>query len=171
MQGSKVQPAVVGGLAIGVLSALPIVSAGNLCCCLWIVSGGMIAAYLLQQNQATPITQTDGARVGFSAGLVGALVYLLLSIPIAILIAPLQRELLRRLIERTEGVPPELRSYVGSYVGGAIGIVLSFMFMLVMGAIFSTVGGLLGAVLFRKPPRAAEGLQQGAEPGHPERET
>ena len=54
MQASKLQPALLGGVFIGVLSALPIVSAGNLCCCLWVLSGGALAAYLLQQNQPVP---------------------------------------------------------------------------------------------------------------------
>ena len=35
------QPAVIGGVIMGVLSALPIVSAGNVCCCLWVVVGGL----------------------------------------------------------------------------------------------------------------------------------
>ena len=37
---------------MGVLSALPIISAGNACCCLWVVSGGVIAAYLLPAEHA-----------------------------------------------------------------------------------------------------------------------
>ena len=41
----------IGGLVIGVLSALPFISAGNCCCCLWFVTGGVLAAYLMQQNQ------------------------------------------------------------------------------------------------------------------------
>ena len=56
---SKTNPVLVGGLVMGVLSALPIISAGNLCCCLWIISGGLVAAYVLQQNQPTPITPAD----------------------------------------------------------------------------------------------------------------
>ena len=60
MQASKLQPAILGGVLIGVLSALPIVSAGNLCCCLWVVLGGVVAAYLLQQNQSTPLNVGDG---------------------------------------------------------------------------------------------------------------
>lgn len=148
---AKTQPVLLGGLVAGVLSALPIVSAGNLCCCLWIVGGGMVAAYLLQQNQQAPITQGDGALVGLLAGLVGAFVYLILSIPITILVAPVQRQVMARLVERANGIPPEFREYMGGYVGGVIGLVLGFMFMLVLGAIFSTIGGLLGAVFFRKP--------------------
>ena len=33
----KLQPALFGGLFIGVLSALPLVSVGN-CCCLWVIA-------------------------------------------------------------------------------------------------------------------------------------
>ena len=65
------QPALVGGVIMGVLSALPFVAGGNLCCCLWVVSGGAIAAYLFQQNQSTPIATGDGALVGLLAGLIG----------------------------------------------------------------------------------------------------
>jgi hypothetical protein len=151
MNASRAQPALFGGLVIGVLSALPIVSAGNLCCCLWVVSGGVVAAYVLQQGQSAPITQGDGAVVGLLAGVVGAFLYLLLSIPITLLIAPVQRMLLDRLIERAGTMPPEFRSYVNSYVGGAIGIMIGFMFMIVVGSAVSTLGGLLGAAIFRKP--------------------
>ena len=40
------QPALAGGLVMGVLSALPLISALNACCCLWVVSGGLVAAYV-----------------------------------------------------------------------------------------------------------------------------
>lgn len=157
MNDRRLQPALVGGLVLGVLSALPIISAGNACCCLWVVGGGAAAAYLLQQNQPTPITQGDGALVGLLAGIVGAFVYLLVSIPITFLIAPLQRAVLQRIVE-SGNIPPEFRDYLTSYVGGVIGLIFGFVFMLMAGAIFSTLGGLLGAMFFRKqaPPGAAD---------------
>jgi hypothetical protein len=43
LTADRTQPALFGGLVMGVLSALPIVSAGNWCCCLWVVSGGLVA--------------------------------------------------------------------------------------------------------------------------------
>jgi hypothetical protein len=43
-------PALLGGLFIGVLSSLPYIKGGNVCCCLWVISGGMLAAWLMQQN-------------------------------------------------------------------------------------------------------------------------
>ena len=45
--GQKLQPAVLGGLLIGVLSALPFVS---MCCCLWVIAGGVLTTYLLQER-------------------------------------------------------------------------------------------------------------------------
>lgn len=149
----KTQPALVGGLVVGVLSALPIISAGNLCCCLWATSGGAVAAYVLQQNRPTPIAQGDGALVGLLAGLVGALVYLVVSIPIAFLIAPMERVLMER-ISSSGNMPPEFREWARTYVGGALGVAVGFAVMLVVGSIFSTLGGLLGAMFFRKeaPP-------------------
>ena len=44
------QPALLGGLFIGVLSSLPLVNIGNVCCCLWVVVGGLLTVYLQQQN-------------------------------------------------------------------------------------------------------------------------
>jgi hypothetical protein len=43
----KLQPALFGGLFIGVLSALPIINIAN-CCCLWVIGGGVLATYLMQ---------------------------------------------------------------------------------------------------------------------------
>ena len=56
----RLQPAFWGGVFIGVLSALPLVSAGNCCCCLWVLCGGALAAYLRQQN--TPYPDHAGRR-------------------------------------------------------------------------------------------------------------
>jgi hypothetical protein len=143
---------------MGVLSALPLIAAGNLCCCLWVVSGGLVAAYVFQKNQPTPMTQGDGALVGLLAGVAGALVYLVISIPIAFLVAPMEREVLQRLMESSGRMPPEFRAFVSSGAAHGAGLVIGFVVMLVLGAIFSTIGGLVGSVLFRKsaPPAATD---------------
>ena len=140
------QPALIGGAVVGVLSALPIVNMGNVCCCLWVVGGGAVAAYVLQQNQSTAIPPGDGAL----AGLAGAVIFLVLSIPITLVMAPMQRVMIERVIESGR-MPPEFRELAGSYAGGLVGLVLGFVFQLVAGAIFATLGGLLGAAIFKKP--------------------
>jgi hypothetical protein len=154
MRASLTQPAVIGGLVGGVLSALPLIAGGNLCCCLWIVSGGAVAAYVLQQNQSLPIAPGDGALVGLLAGVIGAFVYLVLSIPINLLMTPMERVLFERLSETMSSMPPEFREYARNSMSAGVRLALGFVLMLVLGAIFSTIGGWLGALIFRKkaPP-------------------
>jgi uncharacterized protein YqgC (DUF456 family) len=135
---------------MGALSALPIISAGNICCCLWMVCGGAVAAYVLQQNQETAVTPGDGALAGLLAGLAGAVIYLVLTIPITILMAPLQQAMMDRFLRNAGNLPPEFRDYVGTSVGTVVGVAIGFFFILVFGCIFSTLGGLLGAAIFKK---------------------
>ena len=148
------QPALIGGLVMGVLTGLPIVSAGNLCCCLWVLGGGVVAAYVLQQNESKPITASDGALVGLFAGIIGAFVYLVISIPISILVAPMERMIIERFVERMGDMPPEFREFASRGVGTGIRLILGFIFWLFVGAAFSTIGGLIGQAIFVKkmPP-------------------
>ncbi len=160
------QPALIGGLVIGVLSSLPIISAGNICCCLWVVAGGGVAAYLLQQNQTQPITPGDGALVGLFAGLIGAGVGFVISIPLSLMMAPMQQAVVQRILENAGDMPPALRQLLENMsaprsAAGLMGMlvirVTIFMFTLVIWSIFSTLGGLLGAVIFKKnPPPVAQ---------------
>jgi hypothetical protein len=146
---------------MGVLSALPIISAGNFCCCLWVVSGGVIAAFLFQQNRTTPITPSDGALVGLLAGLIGALVHVLVAIPIDLVVGPMEQAIRQRILDQGT-LPPEVRDLLERYGrGGAMGSaffiisrILGLMFWIFAGGVFSTLGGLLGALIFRKqtPP-------------------
>jgi hypothetical protein len=158
MRASLTQPALIGGLVMGVLSALPLISVGNACCCLWVVSGGIVAAYVLQQNQTLPITPGDGALVGLLAGLFGALVQAVLSIPITMVVGPMERELAQRILDMAGNIPPDLRDALERFSRNGrsgplllVGRMVAFMFWVCVGAVFSTLGGLLGAALFRKP--------------------
>ncbi len=152
---------------MGVLSALPLIAAGN-CCCLWVIGGGLVAAYVLQQNQSTPITPADGALVGLLAGLIGAVVQMALSIPIGLLVGPMERAFVQRILEMAGTMPSEMRDALERYgredQGAATFIVVrmfSLMAFLFIGAIFSTLGGVLGAAIFKKstpPPPSDESL-------------
>jgi len=164
MQGKPMlMPAVWGGLALGVLSALPLVGALNLCCCLWVVTGGVLASYVLQANTDVPITAGDGAIVGLMSGLVGAFVYAFVSLPVNLLMGPLQQRAMSRLADIVPNLPPEVRDALGSAGSAemaAAGAVMGFVAMLFAGAVFATAGGFLGYVFFRKkdaPPAPAQG--------------
>jgi hypothetical protein len=138
---------------MGVLSALPLIAVGNVCCCLWVISGGVVAAYVLQHGQPEPMTPADGAFVGFLAGIAGAMVYTIISVPIDVLIGPMERALMQRMVQNMAGAEG-FRNYAdqADRVAAPVRALLGFLMMLVIGAIFSTVGGLLGALMFKKPP-------------------
>lgn len=153
MPSSRLQPALYGGLLLGVLSALPIINLGNVCCCLWVLTGGAVAAYLLQQNQAAPITPGDGATVGLLAGVIGSVVQFVISIPLSLVMGPLQGRMMERIVENAGDVPENVRPFMEAMRSGGfsvIGAIFGFFIFLVLALIFSTLGGLLGAVLFKK---------------------
>ena len=108
----RLQPALWGGLFIGVLSALPLVSVGNCCCCLWVFVGGALSAYLRQQNNPYQIDAAEGAIVGLMAGALGGVVYAILSIPIEMFTGPMQARWMESLLSSNPDVPPEMRDAV-----------------------------------------------------------
>jgi hypothetical protein len=150
---AMLKPALMGGLVMGVLSALPGVSLGNCCCCAWLVTGGLVAAYLLQSNTSQPIALGDGALVGLLAGLFGAVVNMIVSVPMNIVTGPFQQRLFQRIAESQPDLPDNIRQMVDNMGVGAVsiaGTIMAFFMMLVLGAVFSSLGGLLGAFFFKK---------------------
>src|SRR5689334_12693325 len=103
------QPALYGGLVIGVLSALPLISAGNFCCCLWILSGGFFAAYMDSQSAPRNLTVGRGALDGFVAGVAGAFIWLIVAIALDGVIGPMQRRFAEEMASRSDAMPPEVR--------------------------------------------------------------
>jgi hypothetical protein len=159
----KLQPALLGGLFAGVLSALPFVNMAN-CCCLWMIAGGVIAAYVMQMNHPLPITVGNGAAVGFLAGIVGAIVAITLDIPIRAFILPLLPQLSPwRSGGRRGDMPPEVRDALRT-INPQTMAVIGGLFLVSIELIFSTIGGLFGALVFRKPSPPAE---PPPSPSHP----
>ena len=151
MNQSQLQPVIFGGLFIGVLSGLPIVNLANLCCCLWIIGGGMLTAYLLQRDRSEPLSLGEGAYCGFLAGIAGAVVNVVVSIPIAIMSAPFEEGMIELLRNSQIDLPPGFLEMLESPgpEGLLVGVAIGFVTMLIAGMIFSTLGGLLGVLLFR----------------------
>lgn len=150
MAPAKVQPALLGGVTIGVLSALPVV---NCCCCAWILFGGSLASYLMQQHHPEPIEVGDGAIVGLLAGVIGAFVWLIVSIPINTAMAPINAELVQQVLRESTELSPWLRAALEASPtssGIGIGLVFGFFVMLVLMTTLGMLGGIFGAMLFRK---------------------
>jgi hypothetical protein len=159
----KLQPAFLGGLFIGVLSALPFINLAN-CCCLWVLGGGVLAAYLMQQNYPYAITAADGALVGLLAGVIGGAIGAVISVPMDMMMAPFMRQVLDRIAANPD-MPPETRSVIENMSVGSVTafrFVLRLFFGVIVGGIFAMLGGLLGVALFKKkdlpPPGTVEVL-------------
>ena len=86
---SKVTPALIGGIILGLLSAIPLINFGNACCCLWVLVGGAIAAkMLINRSPVYPVQSGDGAVVGLLAGAIGSAVILVIGVPLQLLFGP-----------------------------------------------------------------------------------
>jgi hypothetical protein len=95
----------------------------------------------------------DGALVGLLAGLFGAVVNLIVSVPMNILTGPFQQQLVQRFADAQPDLPDNVRQLVDNMGVGAVsvvGTVMAFFMMLILGAVFSSLGGLLGAFFFKK---------------------
>ena len=160
-QPPRLQPALFGGLFIGVLSALPLINIAN-CCCLWVLGGGVLATYLMQQNQPDPIQAADGALVGLLAGLFGGILGALLSIPIDMMMAPVQHRILERILAANPDFPDDARSMIENMSTRGVAIAFKMVFSVFIGVVFGMLGGLLGVAMFRKkdvpPPGTTEVL-------------
>jgi hypothetical protein len=151
-------PALLGGLFVGVLSALPFVNVAN-CCCLWIFTGGLLSAYVLQQNEHEPIGAARGALVGLGAGGVGAVVWLVVTVVLDPIVAPFQQQMLAAIAPNATDLPPELRSIFDSMSqpGSApMRFAVGFFAQFFSGTLMAPLGGIVGSSIFRPqvPPVA-----------------
>ncbi len=152
MPVNRYQPALLGGLFIGILSSLPIISGLNACCCLWVVAGGVLTTYLRQQQQAAPIETSEAVLGGLMAGGIGALLTILGTFVLLRVTGPLWQEQIRSQIEANPDVPLQVREMVLKLLTGRGLALLQFGVTLPVYAVFGMLGALLGLAFFRKPP-------------------
>lgn len=138
---NKLKPALLGGLIVGVLSAIPFI---NYCCCIWSIGGGALAAYLYIKSSPVPVRTGDGAMVGGLAGVFGGIIYLILGLPIALVfgMAAMQDSLNR------SGVELPISGFLLMIVAAIVGAIIL--------ALLATLGGVIGVAIFEK--RKGDGL-------------
>lgn len=160
-QDSMLKPALIGGVLLGILSALPLISYLNCICCAWVILGSVVAARLYVRDSSLPVTLGGGVALGFLTGAIGTLVSTLFSIPLLFMasrggtgIVDQLKQALAQLMEQVPNVPPETRSALDSFIAdGNIGIfvyVIGFFFMFAVNCIFAMIGGAIGVAVFEK---------------------
>jgi hypothetical protein len=147
---SKVQPALLGGLLIGVLSALPFVS---MCCCLWVIAGGVLTTYLLQERSTVPVTAGDATVAGLLAGVIGAILSTVVSQLLALVRGVSFASAINDLISQGR-LPPEATGVLEHVrdLPGALIVLFSLIVALMIYPIFALLGALLGVALFKRQP-------------------
>jgi hypothetical protein len=172
----KIKSAAIGGVLLGVLSAIPFVNIPNLCCCAWALFGGGLATYLWVKRSPTPVSVGDGAFLGAIAGVIGAAVYMILGVPLGIVMGNTMAALIVNMMQSADPRQAEiLRAQMAASqsVGAAIlsGILFAFFIL-----VFSTLGGLIAVPIFEKrkggpgmppPPPGFGGPQGGYSPTPP----
>lgn len=132
---NKLKPALLGGLIVGLLSAIPFV---NYCCCIWGICGGALAGMLYIKGSPVPVRPGDGAVVGALAGVVGAVIYLLIGLPVAYFYGAAA-------IEEAMG-----NAGVELPMSGALLIITSTLLGALFLIVLAVIGGLLAVPIFEK---------------------
>jgi hypothetical protein len=150
---SVLKPAFLGGVALGMLSALPLV---NCCCLLWLGGGGLLAVYLLRQEYAGEIAAGLGAKTGLFAGMIGALFWQILELPISYITSSQRTDQIQQLLQN-QNFPPETLQLVEKFLSlladpfNPFMLLLGLMFKVVACGVLTTLGGILGAAFWGKP--------------------
>src|SRR5215204_2746285 len=168
----KLKPALIGGVILGILSAIPAV---NYCCCIWAAVGGLIAANMYIKSSPNPVTPADGAVVGAIAGAIGVVLIFVIGIPLQFIIGTAMMSMMSGVVENAD---PRQAAQMREMMAAGVGFgraILSALMTGVVAVIFSALGGLLGVALFEKrkggpgvpppPPPQAGGPGDYGQPG------
>ena len=149
---ARYQPALLGGLFIGVLSALPFLNLAN-CCCLWVILGGMLTVYLEQQNLPTPIETSSAAFSGLIAGAIGGVISSVAGIFMFRMMGGGDpQQAVEQALANVPNLPPETGEWIRSMMQGPTMALLSLAITVPLYAVFAMLGALLGTAFFRKKP-------------------
>jgi hypothetical protein len=170
---NKLQPAIIGGIIIGLLWSIPFLNLANLCCCLGVMVGGAVAAkVLINRSPYLPVSSADGAVAGVLAGVIGAGIHLLVGIPLGLVFNEASVSLLRQISSRLN--EPQIREMIEQQMRAVqdqpiaerlMGALFSWFVISVISVGFATLGGVIGVAIFEK--RKGQPMPPSPGPGYP----
>ena len=137
---SKLRAGLIGGLVMGVLSAVtvvPQVPFVRFICCVWAIVGGVVAAYVYIKKSPTPVRIADGVVLGLIAGAIGAAISFVAFLLVSFYVS-----------DRT--LAEEQLSRAGLRISYASVIWLIGVLAIVMQLAQALVGGIIGVALFER---------------------
>ena len=172
---NKFRIALISGVVIGVVAAIPGLSLINCCCCAGVWLGGVLAMYLYKQQFTEgmpPLESSDALMLGLMAGVVGAFTATLINGLILVTFGPVEAELVKSLagkvLERMSeqgSVPSDMVETLKGQLDQSIkdstrmsNIFGGLFITLIVYPIFTILGALLGYAIFRPktPPQSMQ---------------
>jgi uncharacterized membrane protein YoaK (UPF0700 family) len=171
---NKWRAALFGGLAIGLVSGIPVISLVNCCCCAGILGGGVFAYYMYREEHTegmVPLESSDALILGIMAGVIGAFVQALIHGILVLLFAGMQEQLMRSImgkivdkLEQSGSFPSDALDQMRDQIEKSMresntmwGVMLNLFMSLIIYPIFAMLGGLLGYGIFRsKKPQQTQ---------------
>lgn len=134
---NKLKPALLGGLLVGVLSAIPLL---HYCCVIWAIAGGALAGFLYIRSSPVPVRLGEGAVIGVLAGIIGAILYFAIGIPLAYFLSG----------EQLEQALRQAGVQLPAGMSGLMVFLLYGLFVSLLLLVLSVVGGLISVPIFEK---------------------
>ncbi len=162
------RPALIGGVLLGILSAIPPLSFLNCACCAWVIGGGILAANLYVKSSPAVVTLGSGVGLGLLTGAIGGVVSTIFSIPVQILMSTLFAEYAaqaRQMLSELPNMPPVWRDLILSSSNAGLNVtsvILAAFVTVTVYALFGMLGGVLGVAIFEK--RKVEGRTAAVQP-------
>lgn len=162
-------PAVIAGGSLGFVSGIPI---SNCACCLWAAGAGVLAAFLYSKNcrQAGAAFDTGkGGVIGLLTGAIFGVVGAVVNSVFSLATGGLDLESMREAIDANPMInDPEAAAQameIFESVGPMLIILVLALIWIVLGVIFSALGGLIGGAVFKvEAPATISGNGWSASP-------
>jgi hypothetical protein len=156
---SKLMPALYGGIIMGVISGVPILSVLNCFCCAGILFGGVMSVFFYKKEikpDMSPLTSGDAVQLGAIAGVFGAILGTILSTLFFRILGNISGEMIMRMMEsyRDQLPPGTFEQMEKSISEGGFSIV-RLIISLIIDPLFGLLGGLIGFAMFKPKPAAA----------------
>jgi hypothetical protein len=151
-----VQPALTGGMFLGLLSSLPIIQAGNCLCCMWVLLGGAIATVMLtKQRPLNQITYGDGAFAGVLSGAFGAVIGTIVQMAFRAMTSRLvqsQQQAVEDALNKAN-IPDPWRDWLSRMASGEVSrftLLFTLFSNLLAYALFAMIGGILAIAILNR---------------------
>jgi hypothetical protein len=136
----------VAGVAMALLSSIPIVSFGNCLLCGWIWGGGIFAVWFYRRmNNGQAATMGNAIVTGLLAGVVAAVIASLVSAVMGGSRAAIEQALVQVQSQQGVELPAGL---VGLLTSG----IFTFLLLIIIYPIFGLIGGAIGGSIWKPTP-------------------